>query len=294
MKAHLLFYHALALIVCAIWATTFVSTKTLLLAGLHPSDIFLYRFTLAYICILALSWRKIQADSWHDEFLMLLLGITGGSAYFLTENMALEYTYASNVCILVGTCPILTAILLALRFPDERMNRRQIIGMAIAFVGAVLVVLNGQLVLHVNIRGDLLALAAALSWAFYSLIIKPILSKYSALFITRKVFGYGILTILPYTLFFQPLCTDTTLLLKPQTLGTLLYLGAIASFTCFLVWNRVIHALGAVRTTNYAYVQPAITMLFAHFVLFERITTMAIAGIITITLGMFVMQKKAH
>lgn len=285
-------YHILALVVCAIWATTFVSTKTLLMAGLQPSDIFFYRFTLAYFCILTLSWRQIWSDNWRDELKMVILGITGGSMYFLTENMALQYTYASNVCILVGTCPILTAILLALRYPDERIGRVQIMGMTIAFIGAILVILNGQIVLHVNIRGDLLALAAAFSWAIYSLVIKPILSRYSAIFITRKVFGYGILTILPYTLWLQPLATDTNLLFRPEVLGTLLYLGTIASFTCFLLWNRIIRALGAVRTTNYAYVQPAITLVFAHLVLSERITTMAVAGIIIITIGMIIMQKK--
>ena len=78
-----------ALIVCAIWGETFVSTKILLGNGLMPSDIFFYRFALAYVCIWCFSYKRLWSDNWKDELLLLVLGIMGGSLYFLTENMAL-------------------------------------------------------------------------------------------------------------------------------------------------------------------------------------------------------------
>ena len=96
------FYHLLAIATAGIWGTTFVATKTLLLAGLTPAEIFIYRFSLAYLCIIFIAGRQVFAKSWLDEIKMIAAGLTGGSVYFTTENTALEFTQASNVGILIS------------------------------------------------------------------------------------------------------------------------------------------------------------------------------------------------
>ena len=149
-------YHAAALFTVAVWGATFVSTKVLIAHLLTPAEIFLLRFALAYVCIWPLSKGRLRADGWRDEALLAAAGVTGGSFYFLTENMAQEYAPASNVS-LVWTTP-----LLSLAYRGERMTRRQIGGSALAFAGMVLVVLNDRFVLHPSPKGDLLALSAAL------------------------------------------------------------------------------------------------------------------------------------
>jgi drug/metabolite transporter (DMT)-like permease len=91
-------YHLAALFSVAVWGATFVSTKVLIANSLTPAEIFLLRFAMAYICIWPLSGRRLWASGWRDEMTLAVAGITGGSLYFLTENMALEYAPASNVC----------------------------------------------------------------------------------------------------------------------------------------------------------------------------------------------------
>lgn len=145
-------YHAAALFTVAVWGATFVSTKVLIAHSLTPAEIFLLRFALAYVCIWPLSKGRLLAAA----------GVTGGSFYFLTENMAQEYAPASNVSLIVCTAPVWTALLLSLAYRGERMTRRQIGGSALAFAGMVLVVLNDRFVLHPSPKGDLLALSAAL------------------------------------------------------------------------------------------------------------------------------------
>ena len=125
---------------------------------LTPAEIFLLRFAMAYICIWPLSGRRLWASGWRDELTPSVAGITGGSLYFLTENMALEYAPASNVSLIVCTAPVWTAVLLSLLYRGERMTRRQAVGSALAFAGMVLVVLNGRFVLRSSPRGDMLAL----------------------------------------------------------------------------------------------------------------------------------------
>ena len=169
----------------AVWGATFVSTKVLIANSLTPAEIFLLRFAMAYLCILPLSGRRLWASGWRDEMTLAVAGITGGSLYFLTENMALEYAPASNVSLIVCTAPVWTAVLLSLLYRGERMTRRQAVGSALAFAGMVLVVLNGRFVLRLSPRGDMLALSAALLWIVYSLVIKRIGGRYPAVFITR-------------------------------------------------------------------------------------------------------------
>lgn len=281
-----------ALVVVFIWGETFISTKVLITNGLMPADIFIYRFSLAYVCLWAFCPKQLWCDSWKDELVMVLLGIFGGSLYFLSENTALKFSTASNVSILVCSAPLLTALLISLFYKDERMNARQVLGSLIAFAGMALVVLNGSHVLNLNPLGDLLAVGAALTWGFYSLFMKNVSDKYGVRFITRKVFGYGLLTMLPYFLFVSPLNTDPAILSQPAVWGNLVYLGLIASLLCFLTWNWCLPRLGTVRTTNLIYSQPFFTMLIAYVVLGERITWMAVIGTIILIGGMMMAVKR--
>ena len=75
------YYHLIAILVVAIWGLTFISTKVLINHGLTPVEIFTYRFSLAYVCLLAVCHRKMLANSWRDEGFFLLAGLTGGSLY---------------------------------------------------------------------------------------------------------------------------------------------------------------------------------------------------------------------
>lgn len=282
---------ALAVLCVAIWAETFVSSKVLLSHDMMPADIFVYRFALAYACMLGLSHSRAFAATWRDELMLALMGIMGGSLYFLTENMALKFSTASNVAILVGTTPLMTALLLSIFYREERMTRRQIAGSLIAFAGLVLVVLNGRFILHLNPVGDTLALTASLTWAFYSLLMKMLGNRYDARFVTRKVFGYGLLTIVPWFVFVEPLQVSSAVLMQPVVCGNLLWLGLVASMGCYLVWNWLLPQLGVVKSTNIIYTQSTFTMIISTVVLGERITLMAIAGVAILVGGMMLINK---
>lgn len=274
---------AVAVMIC--WGTTFASTKLLLLNGLAPQDIFLYRFALAYAGIWFFGKQRLFAATWRDEGKLALLGILGGSLYFQTENMALQYTQASNVALVLSVAPLLTSIIAHFFARGERLTRRILIGLVVAFLGVALVVFNGSVILKMHPLGDALCFAAALSWAFYTLILKDLGMRYSSLFITRKVFFYGLLTILPIFIF-QPLNSDWAILARPIVWGNLLYLGVAASLLCFLFWNRVVEHLGAIRATNYLYIGPPITLITAAIVLHEIITPMALVGAGLILFGL--------
>lgn len=290
-------YHLVAFLTVAIWGSTFVFTKILILNGLSPAQIFTLRFIIAYLLLVAncgLARRRFQwfADSWRDELVMVLLGITGGSLYFLTENASLVYTTATNSSIIVCTCPLFAMLLIAIVYRhSEHITAMQALGSLIACLGMAVVVLNGQFVLHLSPLGDLLAFAACLCWAFYSLLMKAVTGRYSTLFITRKVFFYGLVTILPYFLV-EPAFPSMEVLLRPNVLCNLLFLSVVASTMCFVMWNWAIAKLGAVVTTNWGYFNPVTTMLFAWLLLHERITGWFIIGGLLIIFGMILLTRK--
>lgn len=172
-------YHLMAIITVAIWGTTFVSTKILIQHGLSPSDIFFYRFTLAYLCMWCISYKKLFANRVKDELLLLLAGLCGGTIYFITENTALGITLASNVSLIVCTSPVLTTLLSYLFRRKEPFTRHLVYGSIMALIGVGLVVFNGSFILKINPLGDILSLTAALMWAFYCLILKQLDNHYS-------------------------------------------------------------------------------------------------------------------
>ena len=284
-------YHLAALFTVSVWGATFVSTKALIAAGLTPAEIFLMRFALGYLCILPLAPRRLRAENRRDEAAFAAAGVCGGSLYVLLENVALEYAPASNVSLLVCTAPVWTALAAGRADRGERMTRRQAAGAALAAAGMALVVLNGRFVLHISPAGDLLALAAALSWMGYSLVIKRLGARYPASFIARKVFFYGMATILP-VFAFRPFAATGELLARPVVWANLLFLGVVASGFCYALWNTVMRRLGAVRATNYIFFNPLVTMLTAALCIGERITTPALAGAAMILCGMWHAERR--
>lgn len=284
-------YHLVAFATVAIWGCTFVSTKVLMLNGLSPAQIFTLRFLIAYVMMLAVYHSRLWADSWRDELKMMLLGISGGSLYFLSENEAMNFTSTTNTSLIVCSCPLFATLLVRLVYRSTtRISMMQLGGSLLAFAGMVIVVLNGHFVLHLSPLGDALAFTACLSWSVYSLLMKWVSAKYGAAFITRKVFFYGVLTILPYYIFYPTLPT-ASVLTKPVVVGNLAFLGCLASMICFLTWNWCISKLGAVKATNWVYFNPITTMIFASWVLGEKITPYFLAGATCILLGMFVADR---
>jgi len=284
-------YHVVAILTSAVWGTTFVSSKLLLEEGMTPAEIMFLRFAMAYVCMIPFIKGKLFCNNWRDEALMMLLGISGGSLYFLLENSALLYTQASNVAIIIAATPLLTTLAVHLISHQEKVSKRLYGYSLLSLSGVALVVFNGEFILKLNPLGDILTLGAALMWVIYSIVVVKMEKRYDSLMITRKVFFYGVLTLLPYFAI-EPFGVTIEMLTRPIVIGNLLFLGLLASLICYWTWNVVIIKLGAVRSTNYLYINPIIAMITSYFVLIEHITSLAIIGTALILTGMYLAQRQ--
>ena len=300
-------YHILALAVVGVWGVTFVCTKVLIGAGMDPAGIFLCRFILAYAgiwlyTVLTGKEKKVW-NGWKDEGVFLLLGISGGSLYFLTENTALAYTQASNTAFLVCSAPLFTAIftLLYSRFGKGRFASGlekvrlgwPLVGGTLLALAGMALVLFGRGEVSLSAKGDFLAVAAAVCWAVYSLFMGQMTREYGTLTATRKVFFYGLLTILPF-MGGSGDSLSKEVLGQPVVWTNLVFLGMVASLLCFLAWNLVIDKLGNITSTNYVYLNPVFTLISASVLLGERMTPSAALGSAAILAGVILAGRSGR
>ena len=166
-------------------------------------------------------------------------------------------------------------------FYKESLREGLLYGSLVALVGVGLVVFNGSVLLKVNPLGDFLTLVAATMWAFYCLILKRLSRSYPTLFITRKVFFYGILSLFFYFAIY-PLNIKLELLKLPVVYLNILFLGVIASMLCYIMWNTAVRALGASKTANYIYIVPLVTLITSAIFLSETITLASGIGALAI------------
>jgi drug/metabolite transporter (DMT)-like permease len=279
-------YLLMAVFTVIVWGTTFVSTRVLLDYKVTPISIFFYRFVLAYVAICFFCPKQLWAATKKDEFLLFCAGLTGGSLYFIAENVALNLTLVSNVSLLVSTAPLITALLSHLFVKGEKLKRSLVYGSLVALAGVAFVLYNGSFILKIKPAGDILALTASVMWGIYTIILKQLDSRYSILFITRKVFFYGLISLLP-VFCFTPLTVDTSILFLPAVLGNLFFLGFLASMLCYILWNMAVKHLGAVRTTNYIYFMPIVTLVTSAVIINETITPVALLGAALILGGVY-------
>lgn len=283
--------HLVALLTIVIWGTTFISTK-ILLADFQPVEILFFRFVMGFLVLFAAYPKKLRTANYKQELTFAAAGLCGICLYYLLENIALTFTLASNVGVIISVAPFFTAILAHLVMKSEEKLRPQFfLGFAVAMAGIILISFNGSK-LELNPMGDLLAVIAALVWACYSVLTRKINRfGYPVILSTRRTFFYGILFMIP-ALFFFDFELNISRLTNMTYLFNILYLGLGASALCFVTWNFAVKTLGAVKTSVYIYMVPVITVVTSVLILQEQLTVLAGIGTILTLIGLFLSEYK--
>ena len=283
--------HGAALLTILIWGTTFISTKVLL-TSFQPVEILFLRFVLGFLALCLIYPRRLQLGERRQELWFAAAGLCGVTLYYLLENIALTYTLASNVGVLVSVSPVFTALFSHFLLRREKLRPAFFAGLAVALAGVVLLSYNGSAVLKLDPRGDVLALLAAAIWSAYSLITRHISSfGYSVVQTTRRIFAYGLVFMLPALLVFgfRP---SLAAVLEPVNLLNLVYLGLGACALCFVTWNFAVGKLGAVKTSTYIYLVPVVTLATSALVLGEPVTPLSAVGAALTVAGLALSEHK--
>lgn len=281
--------HLAAFVTILIWGTTYISTK-ILLVDFSSIEILFFRFILGYLTLLLVYPHRIKTKNRNEELLYIFAGLCGVTLFFLLENIALTYTFASNVGVIVSISPFFTAVLAHFFLEGEKLRLRFFAGFVIAIIGIMMIMFNGNILLKLNPLGDLLAVLSSIVWAVYSVLMRKI-SKlgHHTVGSTRKVFFYGILLMIP-ALFVSDFTFGFERFASIPNLLNLLFLGFAASALCFVTWNWTVGVLGAVKTSLYIYMVPVITIVASSLILHEKITWIAMTGAALTLVGLLLSE----
>ena len=306
----MLFGYLLATVTVIIWGITFVCTKSLL-QDFSALEILFFRFIIAYIGLWIMN-PKSEKIAKKDNLLFCFAGLSGVVLYQFSENIAINFTTASNVSVIVSICPLFTAIIAQIFLKEKHITPFFILGFIISIIGVFFVSLNGNIQLKINPKGDLLALFAGICWGFYSLFVSMINKKeYNLICSTRRIFFFAVIFMIPLMIIgnnISNITANSDLINSMKVnlnfseniqrfknflnVGNLLFLGLLASGFCFSAWNKACKLVGTVKISFGIYLIPVVTIIFAFFTLHEKISFMGLLGAILTITGLFISNIK--
>lgn len=281
--------HLLALFSCCVWGTTFICSK-ILLQHMTPVTLLLIRFVLGFFALFLLYPKPMPFLGWKKELILLGAGVSGITVYYQLENTALLYADASLVSVIICTAPFFVTICSRLFLRTEKLRRGFIPGLLISTAGICVMSFTGALQ-QTSLSGVLMAVIAAMSWGFYSVFTKKAEAfGYHTIQTTRRLFLYGTLGMTPFILLDKDFSLDFSLIIQPEILINLLFLGIVASALCFVTWNTGLKHLGTLSSSVYIYLTPVITVAFSVPILHEQLSLQGVIGIILTLLGVIVSE----
>jgi drug/metabolite transporter (DMT)-like permease len=202
---------------------------------------------------------------------------------------ALEKTSASTIALILGATPIFAA-LIGLAFGLERLSRRFWLAAAVSFAGVGLVAAGATGGFSGDLRGNLLGIATAATWAGYSVAVAPLMERYSASRISAVVLSLGWILI---ALVGFPVAADQDYGLGWEVWALLAFATLGPLVLTNLLWFRALHRIGASRATLVANLQPFVAAVFALVLLSERMTLLQAAGGVLIGAGILTARRRA-
>ena len=272
-----------------LWSLNLTVTRYILTHGFQPLAYATVRYgtaTMIFIGIALVAERSLRIR--RRDFGLVLLAALCLWLNQISFVYALEKTSASTIALILGATPIFAA-LIGLSFGLERLSRRFWIAAAISFAGVGFVALGSTGGVSGDVRGDLLGIATAATWAGYSVAIAPLMQRYSASQISAVVLSLG-WVLIALVGFPQAADQDYGLGWKVWVLLAFATLGPLVVTN--LLWFRALHRIGASRATLVANLQPFVAAVFALVLLSERMTLLQVVGGILIGSGILAARRR--
>jgi drug/metabolite transporter (DMT)-like permease len=282
----------LMLLAILFWAVNFSLIK-IALREFSPLGFNGIRLTLAsliLITVLFLSGNRLSFAK-SDIPKIFFLGLIGNTFYQLFFIHGLNWTTASNTSIIMAMTPVFVALLSTL-LKQEKIHWAGWLGIGISFIGFYLIISGQVESFHFSwekMRGDLMILGGNIFWAVYTVFSKPSLEKISPLKWTSVTLAVG-------TVFYIPFAARDVVRIQWsevsfQAWAVLVYSALIAIAGCYVIWYASVKRVGNSKTAVYGYLSPIFTIIFAYFLLSERITFLEIGSALIIFAGVYLTRS---
>lgn len=284
----------LLLLVACIWALNFSLVK-IGLNEIDPMSFNALRFLLATILMWTVVlkrgiWIPIRRE---DRWNLVILGLTGNLLYQLLFIFGLERTFSANSAVMLGTIPVWVAVVSHLSSSDEKMNKNKAIGVILAFTGVLFILLGKPERISLSSEtfvGDLLTLASAFVFGYYSVKSRGFLTYYPPLQLTTISMSVG-----GMSLFFVGIPWLVQLdyaAIGWVSYGTVLYSGLFSVGIAYIIWNYGLRQVGAVRTATYQNLVPVLGLILGFLILGEKMELLQYVGSAVVIAGIVQTRRK--
>ncbi|WP_085163934.1 DMT family transporter [Gilliamella bombi] len=291
-------YLLLTLAAC-FWGGNYVVGRVLVTQA-DPMVISEGRWVITALLLLCLYQRQVRNDLSKIRKSIgpiCLLAIFGQILFPLTLYVGLQYTSSLNASIYLSATPCMVLVMNKLLFNDT-ISKNNILGVLFSSIGVIYLILQGNLtnlseLSNIN-KGDLWAMASAMSWACYSAFIRLKDKSISGNAFVTVSAVLGSVMLLPVALvyfYFYPVSnlahyTSTSFLLG------LLYIAIFASWLSYLFWNKGIMDIGATRGQIYTHIIPLSAGIFSILFLHTLVAYFHIVSIVLIVIGIYFCSRK--
>lgn len=286
---------ALLLIATILWGGNFVIGRAVA-SDLPPFTLAFFRWCVALIVFLPIIYPSLKRE-WPQIkkhwVIILVLGFTGVASFNTLVYIALHYTTSINASLMNMLTPVIIYIL-SFIFLKEKLNRNQIIGTVISFLGVMTIISNGSIKVlqHFTFnKGDLIVIIAVVLWSIYSLLVKQyakVLPGHSTFLVSIAV---GIVMLLPFYIH-ETLTTTMIIHWSGTSIFAVLYTGVLASIVAFIAWNTGVVKLGANRAGIYLNFIPVFATIFAVIFIGEKVLLSQVIGGLLVVAGVYWTGKK--
>jgi len=272
----------------AIWGSTFIVVRLLVLESTVPMTITAIRFVLAYLLLLPFVRKQGYAFRMTFQPRFILFGLLGVVLPFGLDNIALIFTSAGSASLIYATFPAIVTLFSVL-FLKEKVDRWKMAGILLAITGAGVIAGEGIGVFNPSILlGDALVMGSSISWAFFTVFSIKANEKYSPLVITQASFGSALLFLIPIS------GIEIVWLGVPHFSGlgilAILYLGLGASALAFFLWNYALVNVEASVAGVFSNLQPVVALFFAVLGGERLLPIQAIGGAVSL-LGVWLCER---
>lgn len=280
------------LAVALIWAMNFTVVKASL-NQFDPMSFNAIRFLMATAFMVFISIRRGEKLMVHkgDWLIIIGLGFLGNLLYQSLFIYGINFTFAANAAVMLGTIPVWIAIFGHFFF-EERLTKIKLVGIICAFAGVILIMEGsekGITLASETIVGDLIILASAFVFGIYTLLSKKMLTRYTPIqFTTLMMLSGGtaiVLAGLPWLL---------TMDFSKVTIagwGGVSFSGFLSIALAYVIWNYGVRQVGAVRTATYQNLVPVLGLIFGVLLLNETLYALQYVGAATVIAGIILARR---
>ena len=282
------------------WGISFVFS-TIVLKYMEPFTILFSRMMIScvLIWIITLLFYRKYVIRFNDLKMLALLAFFEPFLYFIGETFGLQRVSPTITALIISTIPVFTAIIMFLLY-NIRLQKINIIGIALSFVGVVFMILGKDMAFVVDIGGLLLLFLAVFSAVCYGLVLTKVASHIHPVWIISVQNTFSLFFFLPLMLLFgDSVKQDITPIISgisPQVelWGSLLILAVFCSTLAFIFYTIAVRQIGITRSSIFTNLIPVITAVVSFFLLHETMTINKLIGILVIISGVILSQWKKN